>query len=1287
MHRSPSAWTRFQRWVVATAVVALAAAGTSVWLWSAPVTAAPPGLTLTKSADLPSVSAVGQTITYTFVVTNTSSDIANGVGVNDVQTSPAGALATAPTCVSLAGPAGTCSGATADLAIGQSATFTATYVSTQADLDHGSIADSASASGTDSLDAPVTSAPQTLSIPVIVTPALSLSKSVLPTTYASAGTVLQYTFHVINTGNVTLTNLAIADTQVSAINCPAGALAPQASADCSASYTVTQADVDSGAVVNTATASAHTALGVVATSPPSTAKATANAVGGLQLTKSALTPSFNAPGQTVDYSYLVTNSGSLTITNLAIADSMTAPALDAGLGPITCPALTLSPGASTTCTGNYVTTQVDVDHGSIANTATATGSAGAAAVTSNAATATVAAQLAPSLSVQKTGSTMAVSLIGFVVTYRFDVTNTGNVTLSNVGVVDSQLPPSVALTSPPVCQSLTSPAGTCSGSATGLAPGQVATFTATYTVTQADLDNGSVADSAVASGTPPQLPSAPPPVPVSSAAGTLRIPALQFPALRVTKSTTTTSATAVGQSVTYTFVAMNTGNVTLSGVGITDIPVAPASPLQATPTCQALAAPVGTCSGATTPLAPGQQATFTATYLVTAADLDNGVITDSAQAFGTSPQIPGGPVPAVINSAPSTVSIIADQQPGLTIVKSSSTPSVSAVNDVITETFSVTNSGNVTLTGVGVTDIQSAPAGALTGLPTCASLSGPLGSCSGTTTTLAAGQSALFTATYLVTQADLDHGSVSDSATASGVPPLLPGGPTSVTSLPSTLTVPAMQRPVLSLTKTPTPGTVGNAGVVVDYAFVVRNSGNVTIGNISVNDAITSPALESGLSSVTCPVTSLAPGQTVTCAASYTVTLLDANNGSVKNTATASGASLVGTVVTSVPASAMVIVTSTPAVSLVKVAAESSFDAAGQTLHYSFDVTNTGNVTLGALNVTDTLTAPGAPANLSPISCPATALDPQASMTCTATYATSQDDLDAGSVQNSAIVTGTPPRGAAVSSAASSVTVPAVQDAALGLVKSATVSSGAGPVGVGDQIAYAFLITNTGNVTLTDATVSDAAIGPVTCPSAVLAPGDQVTCSANSAHVVTQADVDAGTVTNTATASAQVRTCPSSGGCPVTSDPSTVSVAIGQHPALALAKSGQYAGGLVSWTITLTNIGNTTLVDIIVSDPTAGPVTCPSSTLAPGATVVCHPVPQPPGAAELAAGHITNTATATANGIGSSLVTAPASATAIVSLPVGLAMTGSPLLQLSGLAAAMLLAGLAVLALGRRRRS
>jgi uncharacterized repeat protein (TIGR01451 family) len=128
-----------------------------------------------------------------------------------------------------------------------------------------------------------------------------------------------------------------------------------------------------------------------------------------------------------------------------------------------------------------------------------------------------------------------------------------------------------------------------------------------------------------------------------------------------------------------------------------------------------------------------------------------------------------------------------------------------------------------------------------------------------------------------VTQADLNNGSVDDSAVAHGTPP---GSSTPVVSGPSTATVPVVQRPSLSLLKTANRSFVSTAGEVITYSFLVANTGNVTFVDVVVVDGL------SGLSPVVCPVTTLAPGASTTCSATYTVTQADLNNGGVFNAAT-----------------------------------------------------------------------------------------------------------------------------------------------------------------------------------------------------------------------------------------------------------------------------------------------------------------------------------------------------------------------------------------------------------------
>ncbi len=83
--------------------------------------------------------------------------------------------------------------------------------------------------------------------------ALTAVKSSPDTTYSAVGDVLDYTIVVTNTGNVELTGLVIDDPLTTDEACPTTTLAPNDAMTCTATYTVTQADITNGSVSNTAT--------------------------------------------------------------------------------------------------------------------------------------------------------------------------------------------------------------------------------------------------------------------------------------------------------------------------------------------------------------------------------------------------------------------------------------------------------------------------------------------------------------------------------------------------------------------------------------------------------------------------------------------------------------------------------------------------------------------------------------------------------------------------------------------------------------------------------------------------------------------------------------------------------------------------------------------------------------------------------------------------------------------------------------------------------------------------
>ena len=78
------------------------------------------------------------------------------------------------------------------------------------------------------------------------------------------------------------------------------------------------------------------------------------------------------------------------------------------------------------------------------------------------------------------------------------------------------------------------------------------------------------------------------------------------------------------------------------------------------------------------------------------------------------------------------------------------------------------------------------------------------------------------------------------------------------------------------------------------------------------------------------------------------------------------------------------------------------------------------------------------------------------------------------------------------------------------------------PVGEGAAVSYLFVVTNTGNVTLTQVSVSAPKVGDVVCPRTTLAPGRTTTCAAR--YTATPSDVAAGRIVGTATMSATAPT-------------------------------------------------------------------------------------------------------------------------------------------------------------------
>jgi uncharacterized repeat protein (TIGR01451 family) len=121
----------------------------------------------------------------------------------------------------------------------------------------------------------------------------------------------------------------------------------------------------------------------------------------------------------------------------------------------------------------------------------------------------------------------------------------------------------------------------------------------------------------------------------------------------------------------------------------------------------------------------------------------------------------------------------------------------------------------------------------------------------------------------------------------------------------------------------------------------------MTLHNVAVSD--------SGITVTGSPIASLAPGASdaTTITGSYTITQADIDAGFKDNSATATSDNA-----TAGPATAHVALPQNPSVSLSETASDAnSTPAAGDSLVYTFSLTNNGNVTLHNPTVSDTATS------------------------------------------------------------------------------------------------------------------------------------------------------------------------------------------------------------------------------------------------------------------------------------------------------------------------------------------
>jgi uncharacterized repeat protein (TIGR01451 family)/gliding motility-associated-like protein len=768
---------------------------------------------------------------------------------------------------------------------------------------------------------------------------------------------------------------------------------------------------------------------------------------------------------------------------------------------------------------------------------------------------------------------------------------------------------------------------------------EVWTYTATYSITQDDINEGQVVNQALATG---QAPNGDTVEDLSGTAVDNDTPTVtdipQQPAIALVKTGFFNDVNGdgyaqIGETITYTFVVTNAGNVPLSNITIND-PLPGLTPLVF----------AGGDSNGNGILDLNETWVYTAVYAITQSDIDAGQVVNQAIATGTSPN--GDVVEdlsgtAIDNDTP-TITIL-PQNPQIAIVKTGvfndeNGDTYAQVGETITYTFTVSNQGNVPLSNITVTD-------PLPGLSAISYVSGD----NNNNGILDLNEIWVYTATYAITQEDINEGQVVNQALATGDAPNgdtvedlsgtdLDNDTPTITDLP--------QDPAIAIVKTgvfndENGDTYAQVGETITYTFTVSNQGNVPLSNITVTDPLP------GLSAITFVGGDdngdgiLDLDEVWTYTASYTITQLDIEAGQVVNQALATGDAPDGTTVEDESGTGIdtddptiTILPQNPAIAIVKTGVFNdengdTYAQVGETITYTFEVSNVGNVALANITITDPLpglsaiTFVGGDDNGDGI------LDLDEVWTYTASYTITQLDIEAGQVVNQALATGDAPDGTTVEDESGTeigtddptiVVLP--NNAVIALLKEGVYSAQGDCSTVGDLITYTFTVTNEGNVSLSNIVLTDPLFE---APNQVV-PIEFVGGDLNNdgildvdevwvftaVYAITQNDIDIGEVVNQALVQAldpEGILVTDLSGTDFSNDLPTI-IELCQEMGIALEKVGVFddnngdgsaqVGETITYLFTVYNTGSVTLYNITIDDPLVPVQGGPIASLAPG---------------------------------------------------------------------------------------
>jgi uncharacterized repeat protein (TIGR01451 family) len=918
-----------------------------------------------------------------------------------------------------------------------------------------------------------TSTPRTLTNFTTITcqntlsPGINVTKA-CPAEPVSPGQLLTFSGSVSNTGNVTLTNIVVVDSQPAA-NTPVFtllSLAPGAVANFTGSFTAPT----NCSVTDTLTATASSRCGVGVSS---IASVTCPILTTPQIAVAVLCPATPAvPGGTLTYSGNVRNVGNTTLTGIVVVSDRPAP------NTTVFTFATLAPGESANFTSSLT---VPADTCSLTTTFSGLGKD---ICTPNMVTNTVPITCpittAPAIAVTLACPATPVAT-GGLITYSGTVRNSGNVTLDNVTVVSSQAVPSTVLTVP------------------SLAPGASANFTASFT---APADACSVSSTVTASGGDNCTEN----VVNNSASATCTL--VTTPRIAVTQNCPA-NPPSLGGVLTYSGTVSNAGNITLTNVVVTDDQTGANSVFTV-----ATLAPGASSSFSGSYTVPASGCAVTSTLTANANNKCTGALV-TANATATCP-VQGAPNIAVTLACPATP-----------------TP----LGGLLTFSGTVRNAGTVTITNVVV--VRDAPAPNNTTVFSAASL--------------APGASANFTGSYTVPGSEAC--SITTSVSASANDQCAGSG----VIARATISCPLVTTPGIVVTQN-CPVNPASPGGFLTYSGTVSNAGNITLTNIVVLN--NQPAANT----VVFTQATLASGESTNFTASYTVPSSYVCSVTAVVTATANDICSGNAVTNSTTATCPLTMAPRIAVTLncPEVPATS-----GGLITYNGTVSNPGNVTLNNVTVVDSQSASSTVLTVPNLA-------PGASANFTASFAA---PANACSVSSTVTASGSDACMGTVVTNLASATCPITTAPAIAV----TLACPAVPVATGGLITYSGTVRNSGNVTLNNVAVVNNQASPSTVfTMESLAPGVSANftasftapanaCSVTSAVTATGSDNCTGTVVNNS----------ASATCTLVTAPG---IAVAQNCPASPASPG----GLVTYSGSVSNAGNITLTNVVVSNSQSG---------------------------------------------------------------------------------------------------